>query len=83
VVMRINVMTAPKTSREKLFELLLKLNASDMSHGAYALDGNNVIIIDTLEVDSMDLEEFEASIDAIGVALAQHLRILSAYHATA
>jgi len=83
VIMRINVMAVPKASREKLFELLLKLNATDMSHGAYALDGNNVIIIDTLEVDTMDLEEFEASIDAIGVALAQHLRLLSAYHAKA
>ena len=83
VIMRVNVMAAPKAGREKLFELLLKLNATDMSHGAYALDGNNLIIIDTLEMDTMDLQEFEASIDAIGVALAQHLRILSAYHAKA
>ena len=83
VIMRINVMAVPKASREKLFELLLKLNATDMSHGAYALDGNNLIIIDTLEMDTMDLQEFEASIDAIGVALAQHLRLLSAYHAKA
>ena len=50
-----------------------------MVHGAYAVDGNNVIIIDTLEADAMDLEEFEASIDAIGLALAQHYRVLSRY----
>ena len=54
-----------------------------MVHGAYAIDGKNVIIIDTLEADTMDLEEFEASIDAIGLALAQHYRTLSSYRTKA
>jgi hypothetical protein len=81
VILRIHVMDVPAAGREKLFEELLRLNATDMVHGAYALDGKNVVIIDTLEADTMDLEEFEASIDAIGLALAQHYRILSAYRA--
>ena len=82
VIVRIHVMEVPEAGREKLFEELLRLNATDMVHGAYALDGKNVIAIDTLEADTMDLEEFEASIDAIGLALAQHYRTLSAYRAT-
>jgi hypothetical protein len=81
VILRINVMEAPATGREKLFEELLRLNATDMVHGAYALDGKNVVIVDTLEADTLDLEEFQASIDAIGLALAQHYRILSKYRA--
>jgi hypothetical protein len=81
VILRIHVMETPAAGREKLFEELLRLNATDMVHGAYALDGKNVIIIDTLEADTVDLEEFEASIDAIGLALAQHYRTLSAYRA--
>jgi len=81
VILRINVMEAPATGREKLFEELLRLNATDMVHGAYALDGKNLVIIDTLEADTLDLEEFQASIDAIGLALAQHYRILSKYRA--
>jgi len=83
VILRIHVMEAPATGREKLFEELLKLNASDMVHGAYALDGKNIIIVDTLEAETMDLEEFEASIDAIGLALAQHYRVLSRYRVKA
>ena len=79
VILRINVMEAPATGREKLFEELLRLNATDMVHGAYALDGKNVVIVDTLEADTLDLEEFQASIDAIGLALAQHYRPLSRY----
>jgi hypothetical protein len=79
VIVRINVMAVPAAGREKLFEELLRLNATDLAHGAYAVDGNTVIIVDTLEAHTMDLEEFEASLDAIGLALAQHYRTLSKY----
>ena len=79
VILRTHVMKVPPTGREKLFAELLRLNASDMAHGAYAVDGDSVIIIDTLEADTMDLEELQASVDAIGLALAQHYRALSAY----
>ena len=83
VVLRIHVMEVPASGREKFFEELLRFNATDMVHGAYAVDGKNVIIVDTLEADTMDLEEFEASIDAIGLALAQHYRPLSRYRVKA
>lgn len=83
VVMRMNVMKVPSRGREKLFEELLRLNATDLVHGAYGIEGPNVIIIDTLEADGMGLEEFEASIDAIGLAVAQHYRTLSSYRTKA
>lgn len=79
VIMRMQVMEVPPTGTAALFEELLRLNATDMVHGAYAVDGKNVIIIDTLEADTMDLEEFEASIDAIGLAIAHHYRVLAHY----
>jgi len=83
VILRTQVMAVPPKGTEKLFEELLRLNALDMVHGAYALDGKNIIIIDTLEADTMDIEELEASLDAIGLALAQHYRVLSRYRVTA
>ncbi len=79
VIMRINVMAVPAGANEKLFEELLRLNATDLVHGAYAIDGKNIILVGTLEANTMDLEEFEASLDAIGLALAQHYRSLSKY----
>jgi hypothetical protein len=81
VILRITVMRVPGAGRERLFEELLRLNATDMVHGAYGLDGGTVIIMDTLEADTMDLEELEASIDAIGLALAEHYKLLSPYRA--
>jgi hypothetical protein len=83
VIVRIHVMEVPSSGKDKLFEELLRFNATDMVHGAYAVDGKNIIIIDTLEADTMDIEEFEASIDAIGLALAQHYRPLSKYRVKA
>lgn len=78
VTIRAKVMELPKSNKEGFLEELLRLNI-DMVHGAYALEDNNVIIIDTLELSSMDLEEFQASLDAIGLALAQHYPKLSRY----
>jgi len=83
VVMRMNVMEVPATGKEKLFEQLLRLNAADLVHGAYGIDGRSVILIDTLEAEGMGLEEFESSLDAIGLAVAQHYRILSDYRVKA
>jgi hypothetical protein len=79
VIIRVKVMEVPRENREKLFEELLRLNATDLLHGAYALEGNNVILIDTLLGESMDFDEFQASLDAISLALVQHYRVLSHY----
>jgi hypothetical protein len=79
IIMRTNVADAPKAKREALFADLLRLNASDMVHGAYALDGEKIVIVDTLEAETMDIEEFQASIDAIGLALSQHYKVLAKY----
>ncbi len=81
VVLRMTVMQVPKQKSAELFEELLRLNATDMVHGAYALDGKNVVIVDTLEGDTLDVEELQASIEAIGLAVAQHYGILARYRA--
>jgi len=78
VTIRAKVMELPKEHRSELYEDLLRLNA-DMVHGAYAIEEDHVILLDTLEYDTMDFEEFQASLDAIGLALAQHYPKLSTY----
>lgn len=78
LTIRVKVMEIPEEGSEKLFEELLQLNA-DMIHGAYAIEDASVIIIDTLEVETMDFEELQASLDAVGLALAQHYTQLSKY----
>jgi hypothetical protein len=79
VVFQAVVMDAPRENRLDLFTKLLELNANDMVHGAYALEKNKIVIIDTLEYDTMDYEEFRATLDAFSLALVQHYPILSKY----
>jgi hypothetical protein len=77
VVIRAAVMQVPTQKRLELFEALLRLNASDLPHGAYGLEGDKIVMVDSLEYDTMDKSEFEASLDAIGFALSQHYPKLS------
>ena len=79
VIIRVKVMETPDSDRESLYEELLRLNAEDLVHGAYALEGDHVILIDTLELATLDLEELRASLEAIGLALVQHYKLLGRY----
>jgi hypothetical protein len=79
VIVRIQVMDIPKTKREEFFAKLLELNAKDLIHGAYGLEGDKVVLIDTLEYETLDYSEFRATLDAFSLALTQHYPILSVY----
>lgn len=79
VVFRAVVMDAPAENRLELFTKLLELNARDLVHGAYALEHNKIVLIDTLEYDTLDYGEFRAALDAFSLALTQHYPILSKY----
>jgi hypothetical protein len=78
-IIRVKVMEIPVSNREEFFEKLLRFNATDIVHGAYGLEGNDVILIDTLQYDTLSKEELQASLDAVGLALSQHYPVLSKY----
>ncbi|TFG84612.1 MAG: hypothetical protein E4H20_02675 [Spirochaetales bacterium] len=79
VFIRAKVMVLPKIVNKELLETLLKLNATDIMHGAYGIDGNDIVLVDTLEYDNMDKNEFEAALDSIGMALSKHYAVLGKY----
>jgi hypothetical protein len=65
--------------RLRLYEELLKLNASEMLHGAYGLDGNAIVATDTLQGENLDFNEFQASVDALNLAITSHYKRLSVF----
>lgn len=83
LIIRVNVMDTPVNRKEEFFEKLLTLNAADLVHGAYALEEGKVILIASLILETLDMVEFQAALDAIGLALAQHYPILSEYRTEA
>jgi hypothetical protein len=79
VVFRVVVMDVPQTNRLELFTKLLELNANDVLHGAYALEDDKIVLVNTQDYETMDYGEFRSTLDAFSLALVQHYPILSKY----
>jgi Tir chaperone family protein CesT len=81
VILRMRVMELPgqEPRRSELFRQLLELNARELIHGSYGLEGDHIVLTDALELADLDFSEFEASFDSITLALATHLGALAPY----
>lgn len=79
LVLRVNVMAVPKSdaSKVQLMTKLLELNATDLVHGSYGLEGEHIVLTDTLQLENLDFNELQASFDSITLALASHLPALA------
>lgn len=65
--------------RVGLFQRLLELN-SELMHSAYALEGENVVLSGAQALENLDLNEFQAVIDDMTMALDRHLPQLSPWN---
>ena len=81
VILRVTVMPLPAgvTKQVELCRTLLSYNARELVRGAYGLEGDRVVLVDTLELENLDYNEFEASFDSLTLALATHLGALAPY----
>ena len=55
------------------YRALLELNATDVVHGAYGLENGELIISDTLELETLDFHELRASTESIELAATSHM----------
>ena len=80
VVFHVKLMDIPPgCDRLKLYETLLRLNTTDMLHGAYGLEGDAVVATDTLQAETLDFVEFQASVDALSLAIQGHYKNLQPF----
>jgi hypothetical protein len=81
VVFRVNVMELPPEGdhRPPLMKKLLQLNANDLVHGSYGIEGEHIVLTSALQLENLDFSEFQASIDSITLALASHMSTLAPY----
>ena len=61
-----------ETSAE-LYRTLLVLNATDVVHGAYGIEEGELILSDTLELETLDFHEIQASIESMQLAVSAHM----------
>ena len=81
VLLRVDVMTLPSDGAKcsTLTRRLLELYASDLLHGSYGLQEQQIVLTEALELSALDYDEFLASYESMTLALASHLRELSSY----
>ncbi len=76
VVLRVHigdVKGGSEADHTALFRELLTLNARQLVHASYGVDDDHVVLSSALELENLDFNELQATLDEIDVALAQHV----------
>ena len=74
VVLRVHIGDVKNEGTDlPLFKRLLQLNARGLVHSSYGLDDSRIVLSAALELENLDFNELEATLDEIDIALAQQL----------
>lgn len=80
VIFRCKLFDLPELTLEgqsALFRLMLTLNATDMVQGAYALEDTSVVVVEVMQSENLDENEFMAAVDSLTMAIVEHHDILT------
>ena len=80
VVLRVHIGDLAATggpNETALFRQLLEFNARQLVHASYGLEDRHVVLSSALELENLDFNEIQATLDEIDVALAQQLSLLA------
>ncbi len=78
VVVRVHVGDVGARDDVALFRQLLESNARQLLHASYGLDEGRVVLSSALELENLDFNELQATLDEIDMALAQKPASLAA-----
>jgi len=77
VVLRLKIMDLPPGTDDgrynALYRRLLELNATDIVHGSYGIEAEEVLLSDALELESLDFNELRSSFESLALAASSHL----------
>jgi len=75
VVFRVSIGSVPDDAEHqiRLFRRLLEHNATDLMHCSYGIEGTNVVLSGALALDNLDVNELEATLSDIDLALVRHV----------
>jgi hypothetical protein len=80
LVLRIKVMDLPSDNGDNrlapLYRRLLELNATDIVHGSYGIEENEVVLSDALDLETLDFGELRNSYESLVLAASTHLQQL-------
>jgi hypothetical protein len=77
VVLRLKVMNLPSVADDRrsvvLFRRMLELNATDIVHGSYGIEAEEIVLSDALELETLDFVELRSSYESLTMAASSHL----------
>jgi hypothetical protein len=77
VVLRLKVMSLPQGGDEArlapFYRRLLELNATDIVHGSYGIETEEVVLSDAMELETLDFSELRSSYESITLAASSHM----------
>lgn len=81
LVFRLKVLDVPRDGDKcnQLYKRLLQANASEMVHAAYGLEEEDVILTDSLQLENLDFNEFQATVDSFQMAMATQMEALTPF----
>ena len=83
VVFRLKIMDIPATRREALYEILLRLNTTELFHCAFGMEGQAIVLTGALALENLDYNEFQGVIEEMGMAVSKQYPTLSKFRAVA
>jgi hypothetical protein len=75
-VLRLKVMDLPAGGEDSrcvnLYRRLLELNATDIVHGSYGIEGDEVVLSHALDLEDLDFSELRSSYESLTLATTSH-----------
>jgi len=80
VVFRVHIGDVPREAlrpdHAELFRRLLQINAKSLVHSSFGLEDDRIVLGSALELENLDFNEMEATLDEIDMTLAQKVPVL-------
>lgn len=75
VAIRVAITKVPDAPEHQpaLFKRLLEYNATDLMHVSYGIDNGTIVLSAALELENLDLNELEAALSDVDLALTRHV----------
>ena len=82
VLLRLKVMDLPEGADDvrlaPMLRRLLELNATDIVHGSYGIEAQEVVLSDAMELETLDFTELRSSYESLSMAASSHFAELAA-----
>lgn len=77
VLLRLKVMDLPADADAvrlgRFYRRLLELNATDIVHGSYGIEAEEVVLSDAMELETLDFSELRSSYESLTLAASSHM----------